>query len=242
MTLEGVTFDFWNTLMWERPGDLVAGRVAAWSEILAAAGVAQEHAALVAAHQVAFDEYQRAWRSNRSYQVPDAAASMVATLGLDLASVPHERLIDAFSDAGLTTDLELADGIEGCLDDLRKAGLRIGIVCDVGLTPSPVLLRHLDRRGLLHHFDSVTFSDEVGVYKPDPAIFRHALHGLGIATPAHVAHVGDRRRTDVAGALGAGMVAVRYAGVFDDDVDLTPEADIVITDHAQLARSLGLVW
>ena len=117
---------------------------------------------------------------------------------------------------------------------LRASGLRIGIVCDVGMTPSSALIRLLDDRGLLPLFDHWSFSDEVGVYKPDPAIFRHALAGLGDPAPDRVAHVGDRTRTDVAGAIGMGMVAVRYTGVYDDG-DEGPPADHVIARHADAA-------
>ena len=66
---------------------------------------------------------------------------------------------------------------------------------------------------LLGYFDHWSFSDEVGWYKPAPEIFRHALDGLGGVAPERAAHVGDLRRTDVAGARAMGMTAVRYRGV-----------------------------
>ena len=94
-------------------------------------------------------------------------------------------------------------------------------------------------RGLLPLFDHWSFSDEVGVYKPDPAIFRHALSGLGDPAPDRVAHIGDRIRTDVAGARGMGMIAVRYTGVYNDD-DEGPEAHHVVEHHADIARTLSL--
>jgi len=98
---------------------------------------------------------------------------------------------------------------------------------------------------VLGHFDHWSFSDEVGWYKPAPQIFEHALAGLGGIEPEHAAHVGDLRRTDVAGAKAMGMVAVRYRGVFDnaqvvDDGHDRPEADLVIDDHADLPPLLGL--
>jgi FMN phosphatase YigB (HAD superfamily) len=52
--------------------------------------------------------------------------------------------------------------------------------------------------------------------------------------------VGDRRRTDVAGALAAGMIAVRYNGVYEDEAQGTPDADIVLTDLNDLPQTLGL--
>ena len=59
--------------------------------------------------------------------------------------------------------------------------------------------------------------------------------------PGRVAHVGDIRRTDVAGAKAMGMVAVRYTGVSDDATQTEPEGDIVITRHADLPAALGVM-
>jgi putative hydrolase of the HAD superfamily len=80
----------------------------------------------------------------------------------------------------------------------------------------------------------------VGTYKPDKAIFDHALATLGNPTPRRVAHVGDLRRTDIAGALGMGMIAVRYAGVFDDPPENGPEATYTVKNYAELPGLLGL--
>ena len=107
------------------------------------------------------------------------------------------------------------------------------------MTPSDILRKHLARHGLLDAFDHSSFSDEVGCYKPDRRIFEHALDGLG-ARAETTAHVGDLRRTDVAGALAMGMTAVRYTGVFDDRSQPEPEGHHVVADHAELAAALGL--
>jgi putative hydrolase of the HAD superfamily len=136
--------------------------------------------------------------------------------------------------AGNAAELHLCDGVVDCLAALKDAGLRLGIICDVGFTPSHILRAHLEGRGILGQFDHLSFSDEVGAYKPSPVIFQHALEGLGGPAPAEVAHVGDLRRTDVAGAKGMGMTSVRYTGMFDDDTADQPEADHVIDDHRVL--------
>ncbi|MEZ5258385.1 MAG: HAD-IA family hydrolase [Ilumatobacteraceae bacterium] len=104
------------------------------------------------------------------------------------------------------------------------AGVRLGIICDVGFTPSPVLRTMLERHGVLGYFDAWSFSDEVGWYKPAAQIFAHAMASLGVEAQES-AHVGDLRRTDVAGALASGMtVMVRYHGVHDDLDATGPDA------------------
>src|SRR4029434_2234803 len=83
----------------------------------------------------------------------------------------------------------------------------------VGLTPSPTLRDRLTGFGLLRWFDGWSFSDETGWFKPAPAAFLPALEALDVSDPTAAAHVGDNRRTDVAGALALGMTAVRYTGL-----------------------------
>jgi putative hydrolase of the HAD superfamily len=119
--------------------------------------------------------------------------------------------------------------------------MRIGIVCDVGMTGSPILLWHLERHGLLELFDHWSFSDVVGVYKPNRQIFEDALQGLGGVEPSRAAHVGDRLRTDVAGARAMGMTPVRYTGLHDDHAEGFREADLVISDHRDLVAALELM-
>ena len=53
-------------------------------------------------------------------------------------------------------------------------------------------------------FSSITFSQEVGAEKPDPRIFRLALHRATV-DPKGVWHVGDSWTADVQGALGVGL-------------------------------------
>ena len=238
--LEAVTFDFWNTLVYELRGHLRSRRLEAWVGILEEEGFAMERELLHAVYDETWRRYVASWEAGEQYLAARAAEELVEGLGFDVP--PHVRgaLVEAFVDAGRHAELHLAEGVEACLLALRAAGLRTGIICDVGFTPSTVLRTHLERRGVLHLFDHWSFSDEVGHYKPSPVIFEHALAGLGGIDPARVAHVGDIRRTDVAGALGMGMVAVRYRGISDDDTQPEPEGHHVIDHHDQLPAALGI--
>lgn len=61
--------------------------------------------------------------------------------------------------------------------------------------------------GLDHRMAGFVVSSEVGVEKPDPAIFRIAL-GLAGCAPDEALMVGDHPINDVAGAKAAGIAAV----------------------------------
>lgn len=246
-----VTFDFWNTLLCDT-GGIRKHRLDACAAILAEAGATVDRGDLEVAFQRSWDVYVQHWHDNVAFGAVDAVELIVADL--DIRLDPRSRLVPdlvrAFTDPPEGFVPPLTDNVAGCLAVLRDAGVRLGIICDVGMTPGRTLRRYLAEHEVIDCFDHWSFSDEVGVFKPDPAIFAHALDGLAGKLEAPVpreraVHVGDLRRTDVAGAKAFGMGAVRYAGVFDDpgDADLgtdTMEADAVVTDHAVLPAVLGV--
>jgi FMN phosphatase YigB (HAD superfamily) len=238
--IDAITFDYWGTLVWEDGGMLRRRRTDRWIRTLADAGFAVDPRALEAAVDASWATYVHRWESNSQYGGRDALTDVLAALGLDPSPDVRARMFDAFASAHRGADLRVADGLASCLEALRARGVAVGIVCDVGMTPSTALLEILDERGLLRYFDHWSFSEVVGRYKPAREIFEHALTGLGGIDPARAAHVGDRLRTDVAGALGMGMVAVRHTGAFDDRTEGFPEAHHVLASHRDLPAALGL--
>lgn len=92
--------------------------------------------------------------------------------------------------------------------ELRKRGFQLGIVTNrqYGGQPFAEDLREL---GFLNYFEprSIAVSADLGIRKPTPEIFLHALNGLGIP-PEEAAMVGDSLRADVAGAKRLGILAV----------------------------------
>lgn len=242
MTIEAVTFDFWNTLVRE-DGDKKDERATAWTALLRDHGRPVEPEALDAAITTGWYAYVRHWTENVPFGAADVIDVMLDELGVDADRPLLDAMLAVITDPPMDTRPPLNAGVIEVLTALRDADVRIGIVCDVGLTPSPVLRRYLEIQGALEFFDHWSFSDEVGVYKPDAKIFRHALEGLGGIAPERAAHVGDLRRTDVFGAQSMGMTSVRYTGVQNDPVMPDApviEADHVIDDHTDLPGVLGI--
>jgi putative hydrolase of the HAD superfamily/5'-nucleotidase len=63
----------------------------------------------------------------------------------------------------------------------------------------------LERTQLKHYFDIVVISEEVGVAKPHPEIFTHALDLMGNPDRKKVLMIGDNPHSDIIGAMNAGM-------------------------------------
>jgi FMN phosphatase YigB (HAD superfamily) len=243
--LSAITFDFWNTICCEPPGGhLRARRIEAMGEVLGAAGVGDAGAELAAAYDSAWLGYVTAWEANRQFTGRDAVSHITDYLRarFDLGPDVASALGEAFAAVGSAQLLAInfVDGVLDVLEELDRRKIPTAIVCDVGFTPGEALRGFLDQRGALRYFRHWAFSDEVGVYKPDRRIFEHALAGLGDPDPARCAHIGDRRRTDVAGALGMGMKAVRLNVVYEDEPEQGPSGDLVVGDYRDLLPALGL--
>jgi FMN phosphatase YigB (HAD superfamily) len=240
--VDAVTFDFWETLCQRRPGALERRRAELISVVLADIGVVIDADVLDAAMTAVWAVYVEAWNENRQFSGDDAARWVAGSLAERESALSEPgvqaRVVEAFHGAADDAELLLVAGVAETLDALSAAGVRLGIVCDVGFIPSPGLRQALHRHGVLERFDHWSFSDEVGAFKPDRRIFEHALAGLGGVAPARTAHVGDIRRTDIAGAQAMGMLAIRFRGVSDDRSPEHPEADIVIDAHQELIDHL----
>jgi putative hydrolase of the HAD superfamily len=67
----------------------------------------------------------------------------------------------------------------------------------------------LEKSKLTPFFDFILCSEEVGVNKPDPAIFAHALKNTG-AIASHSVMIGDDYNVDVMGAVRSGLHGVHF--------------------------------
>jgi putative hydrolase of the HAD superfamily len=229
-----VTFDFWNTLAQVPAGKgvMTEARLRAVAGACEQCGVEIEAERLATVLEEVSRSYERSWEAGTHFHPRQGVEQLVAALGASGAA--EETIGEAFLGAGRTVELALAPDIRACLEALTERGVRIGIVCDVGFSGGELLREILAREGVLDRFSGWAFSDEVGHYKPSPKAFAAALRALG-AEPGEAMHVGDLRRTDIAGAAAHGMRTVRYRALYDDPGAAgEPEADFVIDSHLEL--------
>jgi putative hydrolase of the HAD superfamily len=100
----------------------------------------------------------------------------------------------------LHANFELYEDVLPVLEELRRHGVRVGLVSNSG--------RDIDEF-VTHHrlaVDAATTSAAHGRVKPDPSIFRVVLDRLGVR-PEEAAMVGDSPADDVEGARRLGMRA-----------------------------------
>jgi HAD superfamily hydrolase (TIGR01509 family) len=99
--------------------------------------------------------------------------------------------------------LQPLPGVAEQLHALRQDGYRLAAVSNT-TTRSQLLHAFFEEHGLTPCFDVWVFSSDLGVRKPHPGIYQHALDALG-ATGPETLFVGDRVREDIIGPRAAGI-------------------------------------
>lgn len=172
-------------------------------------------------------------RLGRRADTADVEQVLVALNGVDSTRVDssqidtnvvehHAAYADWFRTAGLDGELAaalyavesdvslnaFAQDVGPLLEGLASAGVRVGVVSDIHVDLRPVFAAHQlpDGRSWADLVHTWTLSFELGVAKPDPAIFRAALDGLDMPA-SDVLMVGDRGGWDGA-AVDVGMTTL----------------------------------
>lgn len=114
-----------------------------------------------------------------------------------------EALLTDFTD-GVPRHYRVVPGAAEAMAGVRRAGWRLGVV-----TNGPSLLQRgkVTHMGLEELVDAVIISGEVGIDKPDPAIFALAADRLRVPAGSGWM-VGDNPESDIGGAHQAGLRSV----------------------------------
>lgn len=128
--------------------------------------------------------------------IKDASPSALAKVS--------DTLWEHFQD-GATDAWEVLPNVHEGLEALRANGLRLGIVSNFDSTLAATLRAHR----LNVYFDFAVTSEQLGVSKPEPGIFKKALGEFdgGPLSPGDVGHVGDEVLNDYVAPRNLGMTA-----------------------------------
>ncbi len=125
---------------------------------------------------------------------------------------------------------------EAILAYLRGRGYGVGVIAN----QSPGSAERLRGWGLLPYIDVVAASAELGVAKPDRAIFDRALE-MARCGPQEAVMIGDRLDNDVAPAKRLGMAAIwirQGLAVYQDPQWAEGRADAVVEHLLELKETL----
>ncbi len=203
MTIRGVIFDLWGTLI-DEPADGTEGLLRELAENL--------HAS--------YEAFVPAWETGRTLR----GTGKLATIGLALRHLCNELGLtptaatlakaEGAYRAAVTKDFFPRPDAAVTLAALRARGLRLGLISNC----SPIHPELFAATPLANYFEAPLFSNQIGMLKPDPRIYQLALARLELPA-ADCLYVGDGDSHEFEGALAVGLrpVMVPY------DYDLGPK-------------------
>lgn len=144
---------------------------------------------------------------------------------------------------GVTLRATLIPGAARMVRRLRAAGHALALVADGSRGTFENILKP---RRIWRLFDAYAISQEVGVSKPDPRMFEHALSALGVSAAEYpyVVMVGNNLARDVRGANALGLTSIwlnwspRRSKVPQDELEVPDYTAVKPADVVRIVRRL----
>ena len=178
--------------------------------VLSTAQEPQAYASLQAVtglDQATFDQYY--WRHRHAYDLGDLDGTaywqaFAKDAGLELTGAQIERLIE--NDVLMWSTLN--EQMLAWVYAVQDAGFKIGILSNMGED----LLKYMRQEfGWLGRFDHHTWSCELNIAKPDPAIYTYTCQKMGV-TPQEALFLDDKPE-NIAAAESVGLAAILFSTV-----------------------------
>lgn len=243
MSLRGITFDLWDTLVHDDSDELERAardlpskaqerRLLFW-ESLTDNSVSLETVSI--AYDTVDAAFNKVWKEHH-ITWPLAERLEVILLGLKQERPSNwEALVEAIERMEVDIPPVLIDGCAEALSTLSQK-YKLAVVSDAIVTPGSRLRELLENHGILRYFSAFAFSDEVRRSKPHPDMFFTALQAMKLK-PHEVVHIGDRDHNDIKGAQALGMKAILFTATRNVDQDHTT-ADAVCDSYAKLLETI----
>lgn len=131
----------------------------------------------------------------------------ILAICLDCGDTLVDEATEVKTLAGVSLRADLIPDAGELMRELKQRGYPLALVAD---GPAETFINNLHPHGLYDLFDVYAISEHVGVDKPHPDIFHHALKQLHIE-PHHygkVVMIGNNLERDIKGANQLGLISV----------------------------------
>ncbi|MFK7980182.1 MAG: YjjG family noncanonical pyrimidine nucleotidase, partial [Saprospiraceae bacterium] len=128
--------------------------------------------------------------------------------------------------------------MEGGADLLEKHAqpYKLGIITN-GL--KQVQRPKLVKSGLADYFEVIVVSDEIGISKPQPAIFEHAFEKMNFPAKDRVLMIGDSLNSDILGGINYGIDTCWYN--FKQKENTTSFKPTYVINHLKELKTLAII-
>ncbi len=244
MSIRGITFDLWDTLVHDDSDEhhrAAKGlrskrderRHLLWEALNADAPIDQH--TVTVAYDAVDAAFNKVWKEHH-ITWPIAERLDIIIKGLDR---PRPKEWDSLVHTTSIMEVEMPpDIIENCLETLQSLSQThtLAIVSDAIVTPGSELRNLLKNHQIAEYFSAFAFSDEIGHSKPHPDMFTKVLREMNLS-PEEVVHIGDRDHNDIKGAQAMGMKAILFTATRDVDA-ATTSADAICSSYTELSETI----
>src|SRR5271169_2961013 len=178
--------------------------------VLVSSPTAEEFGRMAEMFNLSVESFYELWETSRGpYDRGDFSAEQY---WLKLAAQTNTRLdpkqIELLREVEVEIWVHVIPGMIDWLGQLHAAGIKTGLLSNM-----PWDLANYVRANFqwLEKFSFKTLSAEVGMIKPDPAIYEHTLRGLGVSTEE--ALFIDDREPNIRAARALGMRAIQFRSI-----------------------------
>src|SRR5277367_2274156 len=181
-----------------------------YGQVLAYSASREGFSRLAKMFNVSFDVFRNLWETTRdTYDRGDLSPQeywrmVAAKSNTTLDSKQIEQLRKIEIEIWINLDQAMFDWVRA----LRAAGIKTGLLSNM---PTDLATYLRENAGWLDDFSFKTFSGEVRMIKPDPAIYEHTLRGLGVS--AEEALFIDDREPNIRAARALGMRAIQFRSI-----------------------------
>jgi putative hydrolase of the HAD superfamily len=239
-TVKAVTFDVWETLLFERDGASSQRTVVRCKNIVQTLNRFDLPFSVEAVGQAlgeTISSLVRVWDKNKDVLHLEQIRLFFEHL-TEGKLVLKDEWIKELSMAYVSPIFEvppyLNPDARELLRSLKSQNKLLGIICNTGITPGTEVRRFLAMQGVGDYFDLMIFSDEVGIRKPDRRIFNMVARGLRVK-PHEIVHIGDNLKSDAWGAKNAGLGVIHLSGSAGRDKMAESDSKSLVS----LSRNLG---
>jgi len=188
-----------------------------YGKVLALAPTREEFGRMASKFNLSFEIFHKLWEAGRGAYDRDelTAEEYWLALGAQVHTALDDREIKKLRQIEIEIWCHLDSGMLAWVTQLRSAGIKTALLSNM---PRDLAAHLRTNCPWTENFTFKTFSAEVKRSKPDPAIYRHTLEGLGVAA-AETLFVDDRENNvEAARRLGIHAIQFQSIGQFRRDL------------------------
>ena len=205
-----------------------------YGQVLARCPTPEEFGRLAEMFNVSFELFLELWESSRGpYDRGDVSAEEYwLKLAAQTNSLINSKQIKILREVEVEIWAHPNPGMFEWVSQMRSAGIKTGLLSNMPWD----LVTHVRKNcSWLDNFTFTTLSAEVRLIKPDPAIYEHTLHGLGVSATETL--FVDDREPNIRTARTLGMHAIQFQSVAQLKGDLEALGFPVLPEAAESRTS-----